>query len=137
MWSFANFLINLTDAFKFWNSFICAFRCAGEIAAVPNTYCAVGVAYGAKVSGKKAFLLLPIIFACVSQYFLSKKWCVMFQWQEFAFWMDQWLTVLKLWHLTARCMSMIFIAAGWYQGQYTSALDLSFFLIDLVHKRVI
>lgn len=25
--------------------------CAGEIAAVPNTYCAVGVAYGAKVSG--------------------------------------------------------------------------------------
>lgn len=26
-------------------------RCAGEIAAVPNTYCAVGVAYGAKVSG--------------------------------------------------------------------------------------
>ena len=27
-------------------------RCAGEIAAVPNTYCAVGVAYGAKVSGK-------------------------------------------------------------------------------------
>ena len=28
-------------------------RCAGEIAAVPNTYCAVGVAYGAKVSGKK------------------------------------------------------------------------------------
>lgn len=28
-------------------------RCAGEIAAVPNTYCAVGVAYGAKVSGKE------------------------------------------------------------------------------------
>lgn len=28
------------------------YRCAGEIAAVPNTYCAVGVAYGAKVSGK-------------------------------------------------------------------------------------
>ncbi|XP_046858835.1 proprotein convertase subtilisin/kexin type 7-like, partial [Xenia sp. Carnegie-2017] len=26
-------------------------RCAGEIAAVANTYCAVGVAYGAKVSG--------------------------------------------------------------------------------------
>ena len=26
-------------------------RCAGEIAAVPNTYCAVGVAYGAKVAG--------------------------------------------------------------------------------------
>lgn len=33
-------------------------RCAGEIAAVPNTYCAVGVAYGAKVAGavqKKLF----------------------------------------------------------------------------------
>ena len=28
-------------------------RCAGEIAAVPNTYCAVGVAYGAKVSGNE------------------------------------------------------------------------------------
>ncbi|XP_014665059.1 PREDICTED: proprotein convertase subtilisin/kexin type 7-like, partial [Priapulus caudatus] len=28
-------------------------RCAGEIAAVPNGFCAVGVAYGAKVSGIK------------------------------------------------------------------------------------
>lgn len=26
-------------------------RCAGEIAAVPNSHCAVGVAYGAKFSG--------------------------------------------------------------------------------------
>ncbi|XP_006821631.1 proprotein convertase subtilisin/kexin type 7-like [Saccoglossus kowalevskii] len=29
-------------------------RCAGEIAAVPNTVCGVGVAYGAKVSGIRA-----------------------------------------------------------------------------------
>ena len=28
-------------------------RCAGEIAAVANSYCAVGVAYNAKVSGIK------------------------------------------------------------------------------------
>ena len=27
-------------------------RCAGEIAAVPNNVCGVGVAYGAKVSGE-------------------------------------------------------------------------------------
>lgn len=26
-------------------------RCAGEIAAVPNSYCAVGVAFGAKFAG--------------------------------------------------------------------------------------
>lgn len=32
------------------------YRCAGEIAAVPNTYCAVGVAYGAKVSGNKLLI---------------------------------------------------------------------------------
>ena len=57
--------------FKIHNNFFhwIAFRCAGEIAAVPNTYCAVGVAYGAKVSGKEEFLLLPIIFAWLSQYF--------------------------------------------------------------------
>ena len=29
-------------------------RCAGEIAAVPNSVCGVGVAYGAKVSGIRA-----------------------------------------------------------------------------------
>jgi len=32
------------------------YRCAGEIAAVPNTYCAVGVAYGAKVSGNELLI---------------------------------------------------------------------------------
>ena len=45
----------------------------GKLQQFPNTYCAVGVAYGAKVSGKKAFLVLPIMFSCVSQYLLSKK----------------------------------------------------------------
>lgn len=32
-------------------------RCAGEIAAVPNAVCAVGVAYGAKVSGEDELLI--------------------------------------------------------------------------------
>ena len=32
-------------------------RCAGEIAAVPNAVCAVGVAYGAKVAGEDLHLI--------------------------------------------------------------------------------
>ena len=47
-------------------------RCAGEIAAVPNTYCAVGVAYGAKVSGIKLtnFLSLGCYESCAKIYIL-------------------------------------------------------------------
>ena len=42
---------------------LCLSRCAGEIAAVPNTYCAVGVAYGAKVSGNGfSFVIVIILF---------------------------------------------------------------------------
>ena len=37
------------------------YRCAGEIAAVPNTYCAVGVAYGAKVSGKDYYSSIDVL----------------------------------------------------------------------------
>jgi len=43
----------LSYLFLYLINFVLICRCAGEIAAVPNTYCAVGVAYGAKVSGKE------------------------------------------------------------------------------------
>lgn len=73
-------------------------RCAGEIAAVPNTYCAVGVAYGAKVSGIKLFYnqliiinnLMIMIFSLVNEIdilcFISysniDKWNNFYEWRE-------------------------------------------------------
>ena len=49
-------------------------RCAGEIAAVPNTYCAVGVAYGAKVSGNES-LKLHLKFSKEGDFF-SRSSCL-------------------------------------------------------------
>ena len=43
MWLYSNFMCS--------ENFSLISRCAGEIAAVANEYCAVGVAFGAKVSG--------------------------------------------------------------------------------------